>query len=452
MRSIQASDALASVEAAVQTLGVVEWEALPAGDLLGALTRLETIRRQATAIACDLAAAVEHCDDQALGGVKHKVMADIMRTTVSEARRRTRDAAQLRPQATLTGQPLPPVLPSAAKAWHAGLLDPEHLRVIQKFFRDLPEDVPQTAIERAEAFLAEKAAELRPDQLAVVAGRLAIQLNPDGTFSDEYRAAQRGFQWCGRQRPDGMSVARLVATPELRAALEAIFAKLAAPGMCNPDDQTPTVNGDADPDVAARDRRLPAQRQHDALVALVRRQLGDPRLGQHNGLPVTIIATTTVEQLSAASGHAVTGGGTLLPIRDLIRMASHAYHYLCVFDKHTERAIYLGRSKRIASADQRIALHSKDRGCTAPGCDVPGYLTEVHHVDDWATGGLTNIDKLTFVCHGHHALVTSGGWKTRKRADGSTEWIPPPHLPIKAGVNDYHHPERLQTRDDDGRQ
>lgn len=452
MRSIEASGALAAVESAVQALGTVEWDALPAGDLLRALARLESVRRQATAIACDLAAAVEQCDEQALGGVKHKVMADVMRTTVGEARRRTRDAAQLRPKTTLTGEPVPPVFPAAAKAWHAGHLDPEHLRVIQKFFRDLPDGIPPAAIEHAETFLAEKATELRPDQLAIVAARLAMQLNPDGTFSDDYRAAQRGFQWCGRQRADGMSVGRLVATPELRAALDAVFAKFAAPGMCNPDDQTPTVSGDADPEVAARDRRLPAQRQHDALVALLRRQLGDPQLGQHNGLPVTIIATATVEQLSTASGHAVTGGGTLLPMRDLIRMASHAYHYLCIFDKHTERALYLGRSKRIASADQRIVLHAKDRGCTAPGCDVPGYLTEVHHVDDWATGGLTNVDKLTFGCRGHHALLTSGGWKTRKLADGSTEWIPPPHLPIAGGVNDYHHPENLLPRGDDDSQ
>lgn len=443
MRSIRVDEAFAALESAVQALGTVDWTALQVGELVEALTRLEAVRRQTTARACDLAAAVEDCDDETLGGVAHKVMADVLRSTVSDARRRTRDANELRPQTTLTGQSVAPVFPATAKAWHAGLLDVEHLRVIQKFFRDLPDGIHPSEIEKAEAFLAEKATELRPDQLAIVADRLAVQLNPDGTFSDEYRAAQRGFLWCGRQRPDGMSVGRLVATPELRAALEALFAKFAAPGMCNPDDQTPTVEGEPGPEVAARDRRLTAQRQHDALVAVTRSQLGNPALGKHNGLPVTIIATATVEQLSTASGYAVTGGGTLLPITDLIRMASHAYHYLCIFDKHTERAIYLGRSKRIASADQRIVLHAKDRGCTAPGCDIPGYLTEVHHVDEWATGGLTNIDRLTFACRGHHALIKADGWKTLKRKDGTTEWIPPQHLPIKGGVNSYHHQERL---------
>jgi hypothetical protein len=36
-----------------------------------------------------------------------------------------------------------------------------------------------------------------------------------------------------------------------------------------------------------------------------------------------------------------------------------------------------------------------------------------------------------------------GGWRTRKRRDGTTEWIPPPHLDSgQSRVNNYHHPER----------
>ncbi len=59
--------------------------------------------------------------------------------------------------------------------------------------------------------------------------------------------------------------------------LDAWLAKFAAPGMCNPD------GGDAE-----RDLRGHGQRQHDALAELVRGRLGDPKLGQHNGLPVTV--------------------------------------------------------------------------------------------------------------------------------------------------------------------
>ena len=120
-----------------------------------------------------------------------------------------------------------------------------------------------------------------------------------------------------------------------------------------------------------------------------------------------------------------------------------------MYQSHTRRPLYLGRTKRIATGDQRLVLHALERGCTAPGCDVPGYLAEVHHVDEWADGGLTNIDKLTLACFTDHPLIKRGGWRTRKRSDGETEWIPPPHLPLRGGTNDFHHPERYLGESDD---
>ena len=444
------AEVFALLDRAVEAVGAVNCEALPVAELFEYLDRLETARRRVTACAYDGAAAVDRRDERELGGRSERLIADVLRISPAGVRRRIDGANQLAPRTTLTGQQLAPELPATAKAWHSGALDGRHLHTIQKFLRDLPDHPATAEVTGAEAFLAEQAALLRPDQLEKVAGQLALRLNPDGNFSDADRARKRGFNWSGRQGPDGMSVARLTATPELRALLEAWTAKFAAPGMCNPDDQSPTVTGEPSQDVVDRDCRSHAQRQHDALVALVRGQLGDPRLGEHRGLPVTVIVSATLEQLHTAAGVAVTAGGTLLPMRDVIRMASHAWHYLAVFDHHTERALYLGRSKRIASADQRIVLHSKDRGCTAPGCAMPGYLTEVHHVDEWAGGGLTNIDRLTFACKSDHALLKPGGWKTRKLNDGSTQWLPPPHLPLPGGTNTFHHPERMLPDDPGG--
>ncbi|BBY66504.1 hypothetical protein MHEL_47470 [Mycolicibacterium helvum] len=208
----------------------------------------------------------------------------------------------------MTGELLPALLPETSKAWHAGQLDGEHLRVIQKFVRDLPDQVPPDEVEKAEHTLAEHAANLRPDQLEKIAHQLCLLLNPDGTFSDEDRARKRGFVWCGGQQVDGMSVGRLVADPELRSMLDAWFTTFAAPGMGNPADQTPTITPSAE--VAERDLRSHGQRQHDALTALVRGQLGDPNLGQHNGLPVTVIVSATLHDIQSKTGHAVTAGGT----------------------------------------------------------------------------------------------------------------------------------------------
>jgi hypothetical protein len=79
-------------------------------------------------------------------------------------------------------------------------------------------------------------------------------------------------------------------------------------------------------------------------------------------------------------------------------------------------------------------LHSNDRGCTRPGCDVPGYKCEVHHIQEWATTHCTDVNTLTLACGADHPLVKPGGWTTRKRKDGTTEWIPHPTSPRAGGT------------------
>ena len=433
MHSITA--AFDALDAAVTAVSELDFAAADPTTRLRALERLETARRRQLVAGHDLLAGLAHEDPADVGGPVLKVVADWLRISCAEARRRLRDAEQLMPRITLTGETLPPELPATAQVWRDGVLDPQHLKVIQTFVRDLPADTPHDRVEGAERFLAEQASKLRPDQLEKVANRCAVLINPDGKFSDIDRARQRGFTW-SPQRSDGMSIGKLVASPELRANLDAWLARFAAPGACTPDDENHCATDGAD-------ARSHAQRQHDALNALVRGQLGDPKLGVHKGLPVTVVVSTTLQELSSAAGQAVTGGGTLLPMRDLIRMASRAYHYLAVFDGHQNRPLYLGRARRIASADQRLVLYAKDRGCTAPGCNIPAYWTEVHHDDDWARGGRTDIDRLTLACKPDHKMVDKG-WRTIKLGNGHTQWIPPPYLDHgQARVNDYHHPERF---------
>ncbi|MBW0016038.1 MAG: HNH endonuclease [Mycobacterium sp.] len=441
-----------ALDTAVAALGELGLDKLSPVVRLRALERLETAQRRQTVMCHDVIAGLAKEDPADMGGPVHRAVADWLRISYAEARRRLRNAEQLSARLTPTGQQLPPKLPATAQVWRQGLLDAQHLRVIQTFCRDLPHHIPAVAVEHAERFLAHQATQLRPDQLDKVANRCALYLNPDGKFDDADRARQRGFTWCA-QRADGMSVGKLVASPELRANLDAWLAKFAAPGMGNPDDETPCVAGEPTDEAASTDRRTPAQRQHDAINALVRGQLGDPKFGLHNGLPVTVIVSTTLQELTAAAGYAVTASGTRVPMRDLIRMGRHAFHYLAVFDEHTTRPLYLGRTRRIASPDQRLVLYAKDRGCTHPGCDVPADRCEVHHTDDWAAGGRTDVDKLTLACAPNHKLVGKG-WKTTKLPNGRTAWIPPPHLVRgrsrrQPRTNTYHHPERLFGGDED---
>jgi Domain of unknown function (DUF222) len=91
-------------------------------------------------------------------------------------------------------------------------------------------------------------------------------VHPDGDFSDVDRARRRGLT-IGKQQADGMSKISGLLDPETRATFEAVCTKWAAPGMCNPDDDTPCVNGTPNQDQIHNDQRSPAQRNHDAFNA-----------------------------------------------------------------------------------------------------------------------------------------------------------------------------------------
>ncbi|MCV7219597.1 DUF222 domain-containing protein, partial [Mycolicibacterium elephantis] len=188
-------------------------------------------------------------------------------------------------------------------------------------------------------------------------------------------------------------------TPEAWAVWEAIFAKYAAPGMCNPDDPEPCTAGTPTQAQIDNDHRSLAQRQHDALLAVGRIALMSGELGQLNGLPVSIIIRTTLQDLESRAGIGTTGGGTVMPIAEVIRLAAHANHYLAVFDKTTGKALDLFRARRTASPAQRIMLIARDGGCTKPCCTIGAYGCQAHHVEaDWTDGANTNIDELGLAC------------------------------------------------------
>jgi hypothetical protein len=440
--------ALTALDTAVDTVAGLPWAALTAPELVAVLGRLEVSARRLPALGY---AVINRLAAQAspveLGGTSlADVLVSRLRISRGEARRRVGEADDLAERVVMTGETVAPQLPATAAAVAAGRIGAEHVRVIRGFLRDLPCAVDVGTREAAEHQLAQLATTLAPEQLRKAADRLAALLNPDGDFDDVDRARRRHL-CLGAQGPDGMTPIRGLLDPEARATLDAVLAKWAAPGMCNPEDPTPTVDTDPSPTTVAADRRSQPQRNHDALKALARAMLASGSLGAHRGLPATIIVSTTLTELQAAAGHAVTGGGSLLPMTDVLRLATHAHHYLAIFND-AGRPLHLGRSKRLASADQRIVLHAKDRGCTFPGCTKPGYLSEVHHITEWRDGGHTNIDDLTFACGPHHDLIDHG-WSTRKNRAGITEWIPPPQRQLPVVSNDYHHPDRLLLRDDD---
>ena len=117
-----------------------------------------------------------------------------------------------------------------------------------------------------------------------------------------------------------------------------------------------------------------------------------------------------------------------------------------MFDEHTERPLYLGRQKRIATPEQRLICHARDRGCTRPDCLVPGYRCEVHHAPQWATGGRTDADKLFFACSYHHGAASRGELHTVVTTSGRLGWTNGTSPPT---INHAHHPDELLHGDPD---
>jgi Domain of unknown function (DUF222) len=203
--------------------------------------------------------------EEELGGTLPAALADRLRITKAEAGRRIDEAEDLGERRALTGQPLAPQLSATAAAQRQGLVGDGQVKVIRSFFAHLPAEVDVFTREAVDADLAEKAGDNRPDELARYAQRIMDWLNPDGEFSDEERARKRGIA-LGKQEYDGMSRISGLVTPELRAAIEAMQAKLAAPGACNPDDETPVVDEESSQEAVRRDTRSTPQRNHDALL------------------------------------------------------------------------------------------------------------------------------------------------------------------------------------------
>ena len=263
-----------ALDSDLDRLSELTFDVFTTPERLRALERLERVaRRLRTPEHALINGLDEQAGEEELGGTLRSALADRLRITKAEASRRIADAADLGPRRALTGEPLPPLLSHTAAAQRDGLIGDAHVKEIRRFFDHLPAAVDLGTRDAVELVLANKATEYRPDQLGEQARQLMDWLHPDGDFSDEERARKRGIT-LGKQQYDKMSPISGLVTPDLRAAIEAVLAKLAAPGACNPDDETPLVDETPDEDAVRRDHRSTAQRNHDGLLAGLRGFVG----------------------------------------------------------------------------------------------------------------------------------------------------------------------------------
>jgi hypothetical protein len=103
-------------------------------------------------------------------------------------------------------------------------------------------------------------------------------------------------------------------------------------------------------------------------------------------------------------------------------------------------ALNLGRTTRLVTPAQRAVLIARDRGCVIPHCPAPPEYCDAHHLEPWATGGLSDLDNYVLACPSHHTALHGGIW-TLVMIDGvpwaiPPAWIDPMQQPVR---NTTHH-------------
>src|SRR6476619_1223164 len=270
MGSVVFEKRISSMDADLDAMLCEPFDSLTSAEQTSFLYRLETFTRRLDAARNHFRAAMAQVPVEELGESSlASALSTLLRISKDEANRRIKEANDLGPRVAMTGEALEPLLSNTAAAQQRGLIGAEHVTIIRKFFNKLPGFVDHDTREAAEAQLAELACGLKPEELRAAANQLAATLDQDGELSEEDRARRRFFT-VGKQHSDGTADVRGRLDPEGLALWQAVSAKSAAPGMCNPDDEDPCVDGEPSPDHVRGDLRSTGQRNHDAFKAMCR--------------------------------------------------------------------------------------------------------------------------------------------------------------------------------------
>ncbi|PVY29048.1 uncharacterized protein DUF222 [Williamsia muralis] len=370
----------------------------------------------------------------------HRFVMSELRVTRGDASSRLKALDAVARLHSLQGEVLPPKCPAAAKALAEGVIGLAHMDVMLDVRKHIPSKAAPEVLDVVDAWMVDNARTMNPTDLIQCGREVLARVDPDGALTDEQdRKRNRGLS-VGDQGADLMAKITGTLDPQTLALFKTVLDVWAAPGMNNPDDPDSPVGAVDDPghhkglieSAAHRDTRTTAQRQHDAFKAILRTVLEYKLLGtSHRGLPAQVIITMTKQQLDDVAGIATTASGVDLPVKDALELAARSDKSLAVFAHHSAEVLYFARAKRVAQQGQRLALFAAYRGCSHPGCRQPATWAEIHHVNAWILGGLTNVDELVPACPAHHAMIGDGPdqWQTvilTKGTDaGRVAWIPP---------------------------
>lgn len=261
------------------------------------------------------------------------------------------------------------------------------------------------------------------EKLAVRARELRDELD-DANVRDRHRALRDRRSLTRTPQPNGL--VRLVAMldPDSDAIIAAAYDAATSPRRGGPR----FVDADA-VDAAerlVRDERTTAQIALDTFVDLVRigaeadpnRLLGERR----HAVQVLVTGRDLVERTGASFFRDLDGAQ---PLETADRHACDAGIQLVTFDADPRRPLDVGRTQRLYTAKQRLALAARDGGCRFPGCDRPPSWCEAHHSTPYSRDGRTDLDDGILLCRHHHMLIHDNGWRVERDAEHGFTAIPP---------------------------
>ena len=336
-------------------------------------------------------------------GTMTRVLTSTLRISAGEASGRVRAAENLAERMSMTGEPLESLRPHLAEKQRSGEISSENADLVVRALAPVTRrGFDPEAIDAGEQLLARFATEFGPKDLRRLAKQVVDRIDPDGTLPDEELQTDRRFF---RMRPtkDGSYAGEFRLTSDCGAKLQSLLHPLAKPRV----NTTTTAEGKL---IEEPDPRSHGQRMHDALHDVCERLLrSDNAVPDSGGTPATVIINIDLEDLLAKTGYAITSDGTLIKTDTALAAADQADIYW-VFAERTGQILHLGRTRRIASRAQTIALYARDLGCSFPGCDTPPDWCERHHILAWSEGGKTDLDNLTLLCSYHHHNFLAKGW------------------------------------------
>lgn len=420
----------AELEAAKQLLLASLVQGVAADDVLPALQELESFRNSlCQADHLLIQAADQHglAERYCFSSVE-KLVAQALRISYGEAKRRVRAAVTLGPRQSADGTALPPLRAALASAQATGELSPTAADVIERTLMKVDLISPARLVE-TELTLVGYGRVFEPGELGRVCDRVLDHIDPDGSRPRDAIEWDRRELHLGRCR-DGMIKVEGRLTAAAGARVKAVLGPLAAPRAT----VEPAPNGGERP---VLDDRSTGQRMHDALDEACARLLRMGSAPASGGTPATVIITMTEEQLAQTIGsHSsaasrVSGGGLVdtstgevLSIAEALRLATEA-EIAPVVMSAAGRPLHLGRTRRLATPSQTLALIARDGGCSFPGCTTPPEWCERHHIVPWHLGGRTDVDNLTLLCGYHHSHFVRAGWTCQLSPDGLPAWRPP---------------------------